>query len=150
MNQRKRKLIEPRIQWKFAATYLQMAGIAAMVQSLVACYFLNRFAGELTHDGLAFRTELPVLLGKSFLVTFVLMTPMMLGVGIYSTFKIAGPIWRFRQYLTSLKSGEVYQPCTLRRSDELQDFCELLNDATAPLRVNEPVEETAEQLRRTA
>jgi len=59
---------------------------------------------------------------------------MVLGVGIAITHKIAGPLHRFEIYLRALKSGQTSAPCKLRNSDQLQDFCQLLNEATEPLR----------------
>lgn len=55
-------------------------------------------------------------------------------MGVASTHKIVGPLYRFRVYLTALARGESPEPCRIRKDDELQDLCELLNRATEPLR----------------
>jgi prepilin-type N-terminal cleavage/methylation domain-containing protein len=133
-NRRKRKLIEPRLQWRFASIFLTCAALAALVQSVAQCYLLMRIADALPHDGVELKSRLLDVLGGSFLVTILLLTPVMLAVGILSTFPIVGPLYRFRVFLTQLANGERPGPCKIRKGDELQDLCELLNRATAPLR----------------
>lgn len=131
---RSKKLIEPRIQIRFAVIFLAMAGLAAMVQSVVMANFLTRLAGEMPTDGLKLKTALPQVLTTSFLVTFCMLAPLMIIIGIRSTFKIVGPLYRFRVHLKSLLEGEQTEPCRIRKDDELQDFCSLLNQVTEPLR----------------
>jgi hypothetical protein len=63
-----------------------------------------------------------------------MLVPLTLLVGITSTHKVVGPLYRFRVYLTQLAAGERPAPCRIRQNDELQDLCELLNRATQPLR----------------
>ena len=67
-------------------------------------------------------------------MSFAFLLPMMLCVGILSTFRIAGPVYRFEQYLKEVARGEVSDPCRIRDGDELWDLCDLINEATAPLR----------------
>lgn len=131
---RSKKLIEPRIQIRFGLIFLAMAGLAAMVQSIVMGHFLTDLAAQMRTDGLQLKTALPQVLGTSFVVTFCMLAPLMIVIGIRSTFKIVGPLYRFRIYLQSLLAGPVTTPCRIRKDDELQDFCSLLNQVTAPLR----------------
>ena len=37
-------------------------------------------------------------------------------------------------FLNQVIRGEKPEPCRIRKRDELQDFCKLLNEVTAPLR----------------
>ena len=136
--QRKRKLIEPRIQLRFALVFLSITGLAALVQALVLSYLLQRVADGLPNDGIELRSRVLDVLSSSMLFTVALLTPLTLGVGISSTHKFVGPLYRFRVYLTELASGAKPGPCHIRKDDELQDFCELLNRATEPLRRAEP------------
>jgi len=55
--------------------------------------------------------------------------------GILLTFRLAGPIYRFEQYLRSVARGEQIGPCKIRKGDELQFLCDAINDATEPLRM---------------
>jgi hypothetical protein len=69
---------------------------------------------------------------------------MTLSVGISATHKIVGRSNRFRIYLTELAAGEHPEPCRIRKDDELQDLCELLNRATEPLRRAQPTPTAAD------
>jgi nitrogen fixation/metabolism regulation signal transduction histidine kinase len=60
--------------------------------------------------------------------------PLTIAVGILVTFRIAGPVYRLKEFLKSIASGATPEDCRLRKGDELQDLCSLANDATAPLR----------------
>ena len=142
---RKRELIEPRLQWRFTLVFLTSAGLAALVQSIVVSYVLMHVADGLPHDGIELKARVLDVLGWSLLVTAVVLTPVMLGVGIKATFRVVGPLYRFRVYLTQLANGERPAPCKIRKADELQDFCELLNRATAPLREASSTERPAQR-----
>ncbi len=131
---RSKKLIEPRIQIRFGLIFLAMAGLAAMVQSIVMAHFLTNLATEMPTDGMKLRAGLPEVLSLSFLVTFFMLAPLMLVIGVRSTFKIVGPLYRFRVHLQGVLRGEQSDPCRIRKDDELQEFCSLLNEVTEPLR----------------
>ena len=131
---RRKKLIEPRIQLRFALVFLTTSGLAVLVQTLVVSALLMRVASRLPNDGVDLQGFLPEILGSSLLFTLLVLVPLDLCVGILSTHKIVGPLYRFRVYLTQLAAGERPQPCRIRENDELQDLCELLNRATEPLR----------------
>lgn len=131
---RKKKLIEPRIQKRFVLLFLSTTALAMLVQALVLSHLLLRVADRLPSDGVALKSELLGLLTSGLTFTLLLLTPLTLAVGIASTHKVVGPLYRFRMYLSQLANGERPEPCRIRKSDELQDFCALLNRATEPLR----------------
>lgn len=136
-NRRSKKLIEPRIQWRFALTFLTTSALAALVQSLVVSFLTMRAADRLPNDGALLKLQLLEILGGGLGITVLLLVPLTLVSGIVSTHRIVGPLYRFRVYLTQLAQGEHPGPCHIRKDDELQDLCELLNRATAPLRESE-------------
>mgnify|MGYP005703992283 CR=1 FL=1 len=74
------------------------------------------------------------LLIKVVLTSFVMFLPLVYAVGILTTFRFAGPIYRFEMFLGQVRRGENPADCRLRKGDHLKDFCELLNDVTRPLR----------------
>ena len=55
-------------------------------------------------------------------------------VGILATHRLVGPIYRFKVFLKQVADGERPADCKLRQGDELQDVCDLINAATAPVR----------------
>jgi hypothetical protein len=62
---RKRKLIEPRIQWRFALTFLTTAALSALVQAVVLSYLLERVADGLPNDGTELRLRVMDVLGAA-------------------------------------------------------------------------------------
>lgn len=64
------------------------------------------------------------------LVTLGLLVPVMTLVGILITHRIAGPAYRMRMHLEAIETtGEIPGPCKIRKGDELQELCSLLNQA---------------------
>lgn len=131
---RRKKLIEPRLQLRFSLAFLSTALVLVMVQAIVIQFVLQRVAARLPHDGNLLQAEIPTVLLISFAVTLLLLAPLSLGIGVMTTFRVVGPLYRFRVFLRQIADGERPGDCRIRQSDELQDFCELLNEATAPLR----------------
>ena len=92
---------------------------------------------------------MPRLLYGTLLISFALFLPLMFFVGILVTFRFAGPVYRFKMYLGEVIRGEKPKDCRLRKGDELQDLCAVINQATEPLRrreesdVSEPTEQAA-------
>jgi nitrogen fixation/metabolism regulation signal transduction histidine kinase len=145
-NRRSRKLIEPRIQWRFALIFLTTSTLAVLVQTLVVSFLMMRAADRLPNDAAQLKGQLPDILAGGLGITALLLVPLTLAAGISSMHKIVGPLYRIRVYLTELAQGERPEPCRIRKDDELQDLCELLNRATAPLR--ERSSESGEERRR--
>jgi hypothetical protein len=139
---RRRKLIEPRIQMKFALTFFTTAGIAIFVQTAMIGFMIDRAASTLPSEGALLRSQLPQMLRDGFLLTTVVLVPLTLVVGIRSTFRVIGPLHRFRLFLGGVLEGRQHAPCRIRAGDELHDFCDMLNRVTEPLRT--PPEEDAE------
>jgi hypothetical protein len=134
MRIRKKKLVNPVLQLRIVAIFLCTAGLAVQIEAILIAYTLTRLAGRMPNDGAMLLSELPEFVRTNLLLTFALLTPLTLAVGIVATFKIAGPIHRFERYLSSVIEGKQIEPCTIRKGDELQHMCALINDATAPLR----------------
>lgn len=67
-------------------------------------------------------------------LSLAIVLPLTTIVGVLATFRIAGPLHRFSVFLRDIKNGKRPADCRLRKGDELQDFCALLNEATAPIR----------------
>ena len=133
-HKRRRKLVEPRLQLIFGFHVLAAAFVSVLVQMLVIRYLLGELATGLPNDGELLREELPTRLVGSFLVTFALLAPLSMAVAVHSLVKLVGPLGRFRTFLESVKRGESPAPCVIRKTDELHHLCDLLNEATLPLR----------------
>jgi hypothetical protein len=131
---RKIKLILPRLQIRMMVAFVCLSALALLLQYLLLISVLTRVASELPHDGLLLLDYLGPMLGQIFAISAGLLLPLTVCVGILATHRLAGPIYRFRIFLRQVIDGQRPADCKLRKGDELQDFCELLNQATAPLR----------------
>ena len=134
---RKRKLIEPRIQIRFAILFLSTAALATLVQTIVFAAFVHLMAERAPNDGQFLLNEASSALLWSASITFLTLAPLTLALGVLSTFPIVGPLYRFRVYLGQIVSGEAEGPCRIRKSDDLQDLCVVLNQAVEQLRTTD-------------
>ena len=140
-HKRKKKLINPRLQLRLIGIFLCAACLAVQVEAILITLTLSRLSRTLPTDGPALLEQVPEFVRTNLILTFLLLTPVMLGVGIVATFKIAGPLHNFEQFLRNVRDGKQVEPCQIRKGDELQSMCTLLNEVTAPLReraVTEP------------
>jgi len=119
-----------------------MAACSVLLQSIALAATMGFLADELPYDGNVLMGETLGFLRLNLLVTLAFVLPLNLIIGRTVTFKIAGPLYRFEVYLKQLIRGERPGPCRIRRSDELQDFCGLLNEAVKPL--SQPLAEQVE------
>ena len=112
-------------------------GVAALGLELQYLLFVRVVADAATSAGDA-GTELLDLIGSRLLLllgaSFLLLLPVTLFVGMLVTHRLVGPIYRFEKHLTDLLAGRTSSECHLRKGDELQDLCTLMNRATSALR----------------
>ncbi len=143
-HKRRKMLIEPRLQLRIGMLLLTTAGMAILLQAVLLVFMLQRTAVLLPSDGFILMSRLPSILGTNVLLTFLLIAPLAIVVGVIATFRIVGSLYRMRVYLRQLAAGERPVAFQVRKEDELKDICELLNQATASLREpSEPAERAA-------
>ena len=123
------KLIQPGLQMRMVGAFLGLSVLGLLTQVLMLGAQLTTTATEMPSGGLYLASELPGMLIQSLLLSFLVLLPAVLLIGIRVTFKIAGPLHRFERYLEDIRKGEWPEPCRIRESDQLQDFCGLLNAA---------------------
>ena len=131
---RQKKLVHPRLQGRFLTLLLAAAGATVLVHAALTVWALASLAAELPHDAVQVRDAIPGTILLSSLATLLVVLPVFLLLGIVGTFRIFGPLYRFRVFLRAVAAGRHPAPCHIRRGDELQDICQLLNVVTAPLR----------------
>ena len=127
-------------------------GVAAL--SLLMQYVL--FANVLTDASLALPRDSSILMERTsgmlatvLGVSFLVFLPLTFVIGVLTTFRIAGPVYRFMKFLEAVQRGENPNDFKLRRGDELQDLAELINSVTVPLRSQkmlEPVSKDVDQI----
>ncbi len=143
---RKKKLIKPGLQLRMAAIFTVTALAAIVIQAFTLHRSMMKVAEFMPNDGDLLRKIWPEVFRSSVTLTAVLIVLTVYLVGVTITHSLAGPIYRFEEYLRSLLAGRSTEPCKLRKSDQLQELCTLLNDATAPLRGSADVSAPASAL----
>ena len=128
------KLIKPGLQLKLVGMFVAVSATSLLLQYLLFASRFAEVASTMPDGGSHVMAVLPGILMEVLVMSFTFLLPVMLCVGVLSTFRIAGPLYRFEQYLGQVVRGEVTGPCRIRDGDELWDLCDLINEATAPLR----------------
>ena len=155
-DRRRVKLIKPRLQLRLIGTFVALSGLGFLLQSLHVGLRLSELAANVPEGGPYLMAVMPELPLEILAVSFGMLLPLMVAVGILVTFRIAGPVHRFEQYLRDVADGTEVRPCRLRKGDELEELCETINVATEPLRLRnanekkERREETREEARSAA
>lgn len=149
-NRRTRKLIDPRLQLNLLLIVFGAAGIGVALQAGLTSIRLRQLAEHLPEDGPVVLGSLREILTWSALHALGFAVPIVGLLAFTATFRLAGPLYRMREFLKAVLRGEHPQPCTLRRYDELHELCELLNQVTAEARARHGSPEPSAEVREPA
>jgi hypothetical protein len=130
---RRIKLIKPRLQLKLVGVFVGLSGLGFLLQSLHVGLRLSELAASVPEGGTYLMAVMPELPLEILLVSFGMLLPLTIAVGILVTFRIAGPVYRFEKYLQQVLRGEEVGPCRIRKGDEFVELCELINQVTSAL-----------------
>lgn len=131
---RRKKLINPRLQLRMSGVFVGLATLMLLLQFGLITATLHHTANMLPTDSAVLLRETNPITLRVIGISAVVFLPLTLMVGILSTFRIAGPLYRFHQFLTAVQNGENPEDFSLRERDELKDLAALINSSTAPLR----------------
>ena len=131
---RKKKLIKPKFQLKVAAACLGLAMMAVLTMMILLNEAILDFADKGWVDSAALQNEWTGVLLTKLGIALLIFAPMTLALGIILMHRVAGPIYRFEQFLGAVVRGEHPDVCRIRQGDELVEMCDLLNRFTQPLR----------------
>lgn len=134
MHRRKKKLVSPPIQLRLVGTLVGVSVVAMMLQFLFLGTRLITELNQLEGDVGELTGQVPRILLEVFAFSLGILVPVLFAVGITATFRVAGPLHRFKMYLQAVARGEEKAPCKLRKGDHLQDLCDVINEVTEPLR----------------
>ena len=132
---RRKKLVNPGLQLRMSGVFVGLTALMLGLQFVLMTAELHQVANKLPSDGSALLEESNGIVLKLILVSAAVFLPLTLLVGILSTFRIAGPLYRFQRFLEAVRDGESPADFRLRDKDELHDLAALLNDATRPMRL---------------
>lgn len=147
---RRIKLIKPRLQLRLVAVFVGVSAIGFLMQSLHVGMRLSELAASVPEGGPYLMAVMPELPLEILMFSFGMLLPLTVAVGILVTFRLAGPLYRFEEYLKGVIRGDEVGPCRIRRGDELQELCELINQATESVRLrnaNQREETTSDEER---
>ena len=131
---RRIKLIKPKLQMKLVGVFVGLSALGFLLQALHVGLRRSELAASVPEGGTYLMAVMPELPLEILLVSFGMLLPLTIAVGILVTFRIAGPVYRFEKYLKSVIQGEEVGPCRIRKGDEFQELCELINQVTAAMR----------------
>ena len=131
---RLRKLSRPGLQFRLIGTFTGMAAMALLLQFLLLGGKLTKMLAALPNRGGDVADQVPGVLVSVLALSAIIVLPVMFALGVLITHKIAGPVYRFEEYLGQIARGEAVGPCRIRKGDELQELCTRLNSAIATLR----------------
>ncbi len=133
-SRRRIKLIKPRFQLRLIGVFVGLSALGFMLQALHVGLRLSELSVSLPEGGTHLMAVMPELPLEILMVSFGMLLPFTIAIGILVTFRIAGPVYRFEKYLRSVIAGEELGPCHIRNGDEFTELCELINEATASIR----------------
>jgi methyl-accepting chemotaxis protein len=131
---RRQKLPKRKLQLKLTLIFVGMVALGLMLQFLLFMRELTMVGERLPNDGAVLMDEASGMLATAFLASCAVLLPITFVIGVLTTFRIAGPIYRFEKFLGSIAKGEDPGECTLRKGDELLELCDALNKAVKRLR----------------
>ena len=137
---RRKKLIKPRLQLRMSGLFVGLVSLMLMLQFVLITAAVHHAANTLPNDSALLLGQINGLSLRIIGFSATVFLPLTLMVGVLSTFRIAGPLYRFEKFLTSVQNGENPEDVTLSERDELKDLAELINSSTAPLRQASPSE----------
>ncbi len=135
---RRRKLVKPKIQLKLVGAFVGVSVLGFLLQYILLAKELTELALSMPEGGAVLAAKAPTLLLSVLAISFGLLFPLTVAVGIVLTFRIVGPIYRFEQYLGAVARGEETGPCRIRRNDELHELCDTINMAVRSLQASAP------------
>jgi len=132
--QRRDRLVRPRLQLRLILAFLAVAMIALLLQFVLFASVLTTAASDLPQDGQILLERTTGLSLTILVISMGVLLPLCFFVGVLATFRVAGPIYRFEKHLETIARGIDPGPCRIRKGDDLQDFCATFNAALTRMR----------------
>lgn len=130
---RRIKLIKPRFQNRLTLTFMGLSALGILMQFILFHSTMGRLAAGLPSDGSVLMENMNgALLGVLGITLFAIL-PLTYVVGVLTTFRVAGPMYRVEEYLRDIVKNGYSGPCTIRKGDKLQELVDELNEATLHL-----------------
>src|SRR5262245_14613648 len=96
---RRQKLPKRKLQLKLTLIFVGMVALGLMLQFLLFMRELTLVGERLPNDGAVLTDEASGMLATAFLASCAVLLPITFVIGVLTTFRIAGPVYRFEKYL---------------------------------------------------
>lgn len=136
---RRQKLPLPGLQWKLIGAFVALSAVSMLLQYVLISTRLSQLIAVMPMGSEYFAGELPRTLLMILVLSLSVLLPTSAAIGVLITFRWAGPLQRFHIHLRQVAAGVDPGPCKLREKDELQELCQLLNQAIESARSGKPV-----------
>ena len=143
-HKRTQKVIQPGFQFRLVALFTGIGTLALLLQFMIVGFLFTRSAQAVESTGGHIADEIPSILLSTMVFSLGMLVPVLFGVGILLTFRVAGPAHRMEHYLRAVARGEEHGKCTIRKGDQLGSLCDAINVAVTALRDGEGPSEATE------
>ena len=126
---RRKVLIKPRLQLTIIGCFLGVSLLGFFLQATQTALLVEELGTDLgmrTSEVNAMAIDIAM---KSLGISLMQFLPIVLAIGTLITFRFAGPVYRFEQWLGSFAKGEPMNECRIRKGDFLTGLCDKLNQA---------------------
>ncbi len=141
---RRQKLPLPGLQWKLIGGFVGLSAVSMLLQYVLISTRLSQLIAVMPMGSEYFASELPRTLLMILVLSLLVLLPTSAAMGVLITFRWAGPLQRFHLHLREVAAGGNPGPCKLREKDELQELCQLLNQALEVARSGAPARSKTE------
>lgn len=126
---RRQFMVRPKFQLKYAGIMLLLVLMCAAVTGYTIYYSAWLYLGEKLANVYPQGRLIAIFnaVNMRVAVNLVFISALCVGVAIFASHKIAGPIYRMIRYLDSAAGGNYSERLKLRKGDELQDLAEAIN-----------------------
>ncbi len=122
-------LIKKDLQFNMVIAFIILGGAISTATFAVSRIFFTSFKGQSISTQAVALTE-----AKIFFVSIILVAFFSYIFGIWSSHKIAGPLYRVEKVLETLRSGDLSATVHIRKADFLHETAEVFNKAVGGLR----------------
>ncbi len=137
MKNRSRKFIRTDVQLRVILTALAVAGVVLFINFCLVMLCLSSTQATV-EPGASFSSQASALrmaITLRFLLSIGIGIPVAGALGVFYSFRFAGPIYSIQRYFKGLESQPWDRRCSIRKGDDLQDVCTSINTGMDTLRV---------------
>jgi len=133
---RKQYIVAAKFQLRYVGLILALVFLTGILCSYVVYYTSMLLLGDKLANVYPQGRLIAIvnMVNVRILFSLLLVTPLVFIIGIYASHKIAGPIYRIEKFLKNMTLGELAQPLTLRKNDELVSLAEGINDVAESIK----------------